>query len=412
MGRTDILNLAFGRGERHDAGKHGPADQLSGSWERPTGTAGMTPTHKLQTADPLSDYRAAADQIQAAIRRVLESGHYILGPEVEAFEKEFAAYHGGGQAVGVASGTDALELALRAAGIKSGDGVVTVAHTASATAAAIELAGAKPVFVDLDPRSMTMDATALERRLTEPRGPAIKAVVPVHLYGQPADMPAILAIARQHHLAVVEDCAQAHGATLQGRKVGTWGDAAAFSFYPTKNLGAIGDGGAVLTDDPELAARIRLLRQYGWRERYVSDVSGKNSRLDELQAAILRVKLTHLDAGNHKRQKLAAHYLTKLTRTGLVLPEVRANCQPVWHQFVVRTPGRDALRAHLTAAGVPTAILYPVPIHRQPAYRDDSLRLPATEQVCRELLCLPMHPGLEMADVDTVCRHIAVWVAR
>lgn len=371
----------------------------------------MTPHRVLPTADPHAAYAAAADEIQAAIRRVLESGHYILGPEVEAFEREFARYLGAAQAVAVASGTDAIELALRATGVQPGDRVVTVANTATATVAAIELAGARAVLVDIDPLTMTMDPEALDQRLAATRDPAIKAVVPVHLYGHPADLPRIMEIARRHGVAVIEDCAQAHGAAIHGRRVGTWGAAAAFSFYPTKNLGAIGDGGAVATNDPRLAEQIRLLRQYGWRERYVSDLPGKNSRLDELQAAILRVKLTRLDADNRKRQALAAHYLRGLADRRLVLPATAAGCEPVWHQFVVRTPEREDLRTWLAEAGIQTSVLYPVPIHRQPAYRDDQLHLPATEQACRELLCLPMHPGLEAAEVEAVCRRIADWDA-
>ncbi|MFA5058938.1 MAG: DegT/DnrJ/EryC1/StrS family aminotransferase [Opitutaceae bacterium] len=369
----------------------------------------MTGPRLLQTADPGAAYRESAGEIMAAIRRVLESGHYILGAEVEAFEREFAAYLGAAGVVTVASGTDALELALRAAGVRAGDQVITVANTATATVAAIELAGARAVFVDVDARTLTMDPAALARRLAGARDPAIKAVVPVHLYGQPADLPAIMEIARQHGLTVIEDCAQAHGATSRGRRVGTFGDAAAFSFYPTKNLGAIGDGGAVATNDLRLAEQIRLLRQYGWRQRYVSEVPGKNSRLDELQAAILRVKLARLDADNSRRRALAGEYLRRLAPARLELPPPAAGGEPVWHQFVVRTPAREALRAHLAGAGIQTAVLYPVPIHRQPAYRDDRLHLPVTERVCRELLCLPIYPALTAAEVDAICQQILRW---
>jgi len=371
----------------------------------------MTTRRPLQTADPGAGYRAAAREIKAAIRRVLESGRYILGPEVEALEREFAAYVGCAHAVGVASGTDALELALRATGVGPGDRVITVAHTASATAAAIEAAGARAEFVDIEPRTMTMDPAALTQWLADHPDAGVKAVVPVHLYGHPADLPAILAIARRHGLRVIEDCAQAHGAGIQGRRVGTWGNAAAFSFYPTKNLAAIGDGGAVTTNDAKIADQVRVLRQYGWRERYVSDLPGKNSRLDEIQAAILRVKLTRLDADNRKRRAVAARYLAKLAATHLRLPQPAAGCDPVWHQFVVRTPGRESLRAHLSAAGVDTAVLYPVPLHRQPAYRDEAVRLPVTERGCRELLCLPMHPNLDAADISRICRAVIEWNA-
>ena len=371
----------------------------------------MKSPRRLQTADPGADYRAMAGPIAAAIRRVLRSGHYILDTEVGAFEREFAAFLGAGQVVAVASGTDALELALRAAGIRPGDRVITVANTASATVAAIELAGAKAVLVDIDPRTMTMAPDALEQRLARDRSGAIRAVVPVHLYGHPADLPRILEIARRHGVKVIEDCAQAHGAAIQGRRVGTWGDAAAFSFYPTKNLGAIGDGGAVATGNARLAERVRRLRQYGWRKRYISEEPGKNSRLDELQAAILRVKLTRLESANRKRQALAARYLRQLAGTRLVLPGVAADCEPVWHQFVVRTRGREALKAHLARANVAAAVLYPVPIYRQPAYLDARLHLPVTERACRELLCLPIHPGLAAADIDAVCRAVASWSA-
>ena len=323
----------------------------------------------------------------------------------------WAKYLGAAHAVTVANGTDALELALRAAGVKPGDRVLTVANTATATVAAIELSGARAEFVDIDPRTMTMDPEALAGKLAARSEPAPKAVVPVHLYGHPADLPRIGEIAGRHGLAVIEDCAQAHGATIHGRRVGTWGKAGAFSFYPTKNLGAIGDGGAVTTGDAPLAEQIRLLRQYGWRERYVAEVPGKNSRLDELQAAILRVKLARLDTDNRRRRELAGHYLRLLASAGLTLPETAADCEPVWHQFVVRTPERDLLKAHLAAAGVHASVLYPVPIHRQPAYRDERVHLPVTEQVCRELLCLPMHPGLADEDIDAICRRILNWSA-
>ena len=372
----------------------------------------MTAPRGLQTADPGASYRAAAGEIQEAIRRVLESGHYILGPEVEAFEREFSAYLGVAHAVTVANGTDAVELALRAAGVKPGDRVLTVANTATATVAAIELSGARAEFVDVDPRTMTMDPEALAQRMAARREPAPTAVVPVHLYGHPADLPRIGEIVRRHGLAMIEDCAQAHGATIHGRRVGTWGAAGAFSFYPTKNLGAIGDGGAVTTGDAMVADRIRLLRQYGWRERYVAEVPGQNSRLDELQAAILRVKLTRLEADNQRRRELAARYLRSLAGAGLTLPETAAGCEPVWHQFVVRTPARESLKTHLAAVGVQTSVLYPVPLHRQPAYRDDRAHLPVTEQASRELLCLPMHPGLTAEDIDTICRQIMSWSAR
>jgi dTDP-4-amino-4,6-dideoxygalactose transaminase len=374
------------------------------------------PELTLLTADPGAGFRAHADEIRAAIERVLASGQYILGPEVAAFEQEFAAYQGGGGTVAVANGTEALELALRASGVTAGDRVATVANTVSATAAAIQQIGAVPVWVEIEPTTMLMSPRALEPVLARGAG-AIKAVVPVHLYGQIADMDAIMALARGHGATVVEDCAQAHGAGRGGRRAGTWGDAAAFSFYPTKNLGAIGDGGAVFTAHPDVAARVRLLRQYGWKERYVSAVPGRNSRLDEIQAAILRVKLRHLEAENAARRLLAARYLSQLgaapslRRRGLRLPAVPAESHPVWHQFAARLPGRDALRDHLAAQDIRAAVLYPVPLHRQPAYAQPELALPETEQACAEVLCLPLHPALAAADIDRVCREIIRWGA-
>jgi len=364
----------------------------------------------LLTADPAANFRAHAGEIRAAIERVLTDGHYILGPEVEAFEREFAGYHGGGHTLGVANGTDALELALRAVGVQRGDAVATVANTASATVAAIAEIGARPVFVEIDEATMTMSATALADALAGAGG-RIKAVVPVHLYGHPADLPAICPLANSQGAAVVEDCAQAHGATVAGRRIGTWGAAAAFSFYPTKNLGAIGDGGAVFTRDQAVAGRVRLLRQYGWRQRYVSESAGRNSRLDEMQAAILRVKLKYLDVENTRRGELAARYVEQLAPLAPALrpPTVAPGVQAVWHQFVVRTPRRDALLAHLAESGIRCGVLYPVPAHRQPAYEQPDVTLPATERACAEVLCLPCHPDLAMADVDRVCAAILGW---
>ena len=364
----------------------------------------------LLTADPAANFRAHAGEIRAAIERVLTDGHYILGPEVEAFEREFADYHGGGHTLGVANGTDALELALRAVGVQRGDAVATVANTASATVAAIAEIGARPVFVEIDETTMTMSAAALADVFAGADG-RIKAVVPVHLYGHPADLPAICPLAISHGAAVVEDCAQAHGATVAGRRIGTWGAAAAFSFYPTKNLGAIGDGGAVFTRDKAVAGRVRLLRQYGWRQRYVSESAGRNSRLDEMQAAILRVKLKYLDAENARRGEFAARYVAQLGDPALQLrlPAVASGVQPAWHQFVVRTPRRDALLAHLAESGIRCGVLYPVPAHRQPAFAQPEVALPVTERACAEVLCLPCHPDLAMADVDRVCTTILGW---
>ena len=353
----------------------------------------MSDRDPIPAADPGAGVAARRDEIAAAIDRVLDGGHYILGPEVQAFEREFAAYLGVPHVVGVASGTDALVLALRARGIGAGDEVVTVGHTAVATVAAIELAGASAVLVDIEPPTCTLDPAAVEGALT----PRTRALLPVHLYGHPAAMGALRALATRHGLALIEDCAQSHGATLDGRRTGSLGDAAAFSFYPTKNLGALGDGGAVATADAGVAERARRLREYGWRERYVSEVPGVNSRLDELQAAILRVKLRHLDEDNARRVALADLYAGALAETGVTLPVTRDNCRHVYHQFVIRHRGRDALREELRGRGIGTLIHYPVPVHLQPAYRG-RLRAPGglarSEEAAATVLSLPMYPEL------------------
>ncbi len=365
---------------------------------------------EIPQTDPRAGYREHQAEIDAAIRGVLDGGRYILGPEVEHFEREYAAYLGVNHAVGVANGTDALELSLRACGVGAGDLVFTVSHTAVATVAAIESAGATPVLVDIDPATYTMDPKCLAAALANPPPGRPKAVVPVHLYGHPADMPAILEGARRHDLLVIEDCAQSHGASLDGRMTGAWGDIASFSFYPTKNLGALGDGGMVATGSPALAERVCLLRQYGWRERYVSDSPGGNSRLDELQAAVLRVKLRYLDGENARRRDLAGAYDALLKSTELVLPSVRPGARHVYHQYVVRLPRRDELGAHLREAGIGTGIHYPVPVHLQAAYRDRlplGTPLPATEQAAGEVLSLPMFPQLSDAQVRQVCECIA-----
>lgn len=357
---------------------------------------------KILSADPKASYLAAQAEIDAAIKRVLLSGQYILGPELEAFEKEFSAWLGTAGAVGVANGTDAIELALLAAGIGPGDKVITVANTVTATVSAIVATGARPVFADIEPGTMLLDVAALETMLAKLRDPKIKAVVPVHLYGQAVDMPRLMDLAGRHHLFVLEDCAQAHGSLVGGRMAGTWGQLASFSFYPTKNLGALGDAGAVTGRDSALLGQVKLLRQYGWRKRYVSDLHGRNSRLDELQAAILRVRLTRLETENKRRHEIAGQYLAALQEAPLKLPVIAAGRTHTWHQFVVRTPKRDALQAHLAKQDILGGVLYPMPIHRQPAYHDASLLLPQTEQACAEVLSLPLHPGLSDDDVARV----------
>jgi dTDP-4-amino-4,6-dideoxygalactose transaminase len=374
----------------------------------------------IPQTNPRASYLAYQSEIDAAIAQVLESGWYILGQQVTAFEQAFAAYLGVAHAIGVASGTDALNLALRACGVGSGDAVVTVSHTAVATVAAIELAGATPVLVDIDPVTFTMDPNHLEAAIKayKSRGPSeanghLKAIIPVHLYGHPADMPAMMEIARRYELDVIEDCAQAHGATIQGRRVGGWGHISGFSFYPTKNLGALGDGGAVVTNDSQLAEQVRLLREYGWRERYVSTLPGMNSRLDEIQAAILRVKLAYLDQENVWRRELACLYDDLLATTSLTLPQCRAGVEHVYHQYVVRSQHRDALRSFLKDNSVGTLIHYPAPVHVQPAYQKRAIigpgGLSCTEQVCREIVSLPMYPQLTVSQVRHVGELIKQW---
>jgi dTDP-4-amino-4,6-dideoxygalactose transaminase len=358
--------------------------------------------------DPKASYLAQRAEIDAAIQRVLQSGWYILGAEVAAFEHEFAAWIGVDNAVGVANGTDALVLALRACGIGAGDTVATVSHTAVATVAAIELVGARPLLLDIDAKTCTMDPAEFEAVLAKPpegAGP-VRAVIPVHLYGHPADLTAIARLAQDHGAILIEDCAQAHGATWEGRRVGGFGDAACFSFYPTKNLGALGDGGLVATGRPELAERLRMLREYGWRARYVSEIAGVNSRLDELQAAILRVKLARLDEDNARRQTIAATYDRGLAGTALVLPARANRSGHVFHQYVVRAADRDGLRERLKKAGIGTNIHYPVPVHLQPAYAGRVAHGPAglreTERAAEDVLSLPMYPQLTDAEVEEV----------
>ena len=358
----------------------------------------------IPAADPRANYLAHRAAIDAAIARVLESGRYILGPEVESFERSFAASIGAAHAVGTASGTDALVLALRA--LDLGDAYVAApSHTAVATVAAIELAGARPLLVDIEPGTMTLDPASLARAFASAPG-RIAAVIPVHLYGQAADLDAILVLARRHGARVVEDCAQAHGGLLNGRRLGAFGDIAAFSFYPTKNLGALGDAGAVVTNDAALAARVRELREYGWRDRYVSAMPGMNSRLDPLQAAVLGAKLPALDAENAARQALAEIYDVRLARARLERPARRADATHVFHQYVVRHAARDALRQTLSARGIGTLIHYPVPVHLQAAYRGRVAfapgGLPVSERAAVTVLSLPIFPELGPARAETV----------
>ncbi len=359
---------------------------------------------QIPVADPRAQYLSHQAEIDAAIAAALGGNRYILGPQMQAFEQEFAAYLGVRYASGVGSGTEALHIAIRACNVGPGDEIITVSHTAVATVAAIELAGATPVLVDIDPFTYTIDPDKIEAAIS----PRTRAIIPVHLYGAAADLNPIVDLARRYDLKVIEDCAQAHGTRYAGRVVGGYGEVACFSFYPTKNLGAIGDGGCVATNDPVIAENLNLLRQYGWRERYVSEIAGWNTRLDELQAAILRVKLRHLDEDNDRRRALAAIYDEQLAGVA-TLPIEPVNTRHVYHLYVIRHPRRVALMQFLRERGIGVAIHYPVPVHLQPAYQGrlgDIGSLPETECAAQEIVSLPMYPELSEDNVRTVTRAI------
>lgn len=363
---------------------------------------------------PFLDLRAAVqelrEEVDAAVRRVLDSGCYILGPEVEAFESEFAAYVSARHGVGVANGLDALYLALRAMDVGPGDQVIVPSNTYIATWLAVSMCGAVPVPVDPLEDTHNIDPAGVERAITA----HTKAIVPVHLYGQPADLDPILSVARANGLRVLEDAAQAHGARYRGKRIGAHGDAVAWSFYPGKNLGGVGDGGAITTDDHELAARIRVLRNYGSSARYVHELRGVNSRLSPIQAAVLRVKLRYLDEWNARRTALAKRYCDGLAGSGLVLPHVPEWADPVWHLFVVRHSERDALQRRLTDAGVVTLIHYPTPPHLQGAYADagySSSSFPIASRFAREVLSLPIGPHLTETAVDVVIAQLCKTVS-
>ena len=340
-------------------------------------------------------------EIDAAIARVLDSGWYILGPEVEAFEAEWATYCEAEHAIGVANGLDALHLALRAMDVGPGDEVIVPSNTYIATWLAVSHCGATPVPVEPDPRTYNIDPARIEAAIT----PRTKVILPVHLYGQPADLDPILALAHRYGLRVLEDAAQAHGARYKGQRLGAHGDAVAWSFYPGKNLGALGDGGAVTTNDPDLADRIRVLRNYGSRVKYVNEVPGYNSRLDPIQAAVLRVKLEVLDEWNRRRRRLAESYTAALAGADLTLPCVPDWCNPVWHLFVIRHPRRDDLQQSLNQEGIGTMIHYPVPPHLQSAYIHLGYRqgdLPLAKAIAQQVISLPIGPHVYYTWVSDV----------
>ncbi|MEQ1895982.1 MAG: DegT/DnrJ/EryC1/StrS family aminotransferase [Vicinamibacterales bacterium] len=348
-----------------------------------------------------AQYRALKTEIDAAVIGVLDSTQFILGPEVAAFEREFAGFCGVPECVALNTGTSALHLALLACGIGRGDEVITVPFTFVATVAAIEYAGARPVLVDVEPDHLTMDPERLEAAIT----PRTRAIMPVHLFGHPAGMDAIQAVATRHGLRVIEDAAQAHGARFQGRLCGSIGDLAGFSFYPGKNLGAYGEGGAVVTSDPELARTVRLLRSWGEERRYEHLMKGFNYRMDGIQGAILRIKLRYLEAWTEARRARAAQYAAALAGSGVVTPAERQGDRHVYHVYAIRMRERDRWRAHLEARGVQTGVHYPIPVHLQPAYRDLGYTagdFPVAERAAGEVLSLPIYPELTPAQVDYV----------
>jgi dTDP-4-amino-4,6-dideoxygalactose transaminase len=350
---------------------------------------------------PLAQYRTHKGEIDAAISRVMESGTYILGDEVATFERAFAEYCQCDYAVGVGSGTDALILALRAFQIGAADEVITVSHTAIATVASVLAVGAVPVLVDVDPIYYTLDPAALELTLTE----RTRAIIVVHLYGQAADIKTITLFARSHGLIVIEDCAQAVGGSYKGKRLGSFGDAACFSFYPTKNLGAMGDGGMVVTSNPDIAMRVRRLRQYGWDERRQTHEIGVNSRLDEIQAAILSAKLPSLDTDNDRRGRLAARYADGLAGLPMTIPRTRPEGCHVFHLYVVACDDRDALKSHLAAAKVGSGIHYRLPVHRHDGYAQRvrlAGELAGTDRLAARILSLPMYPELRDEEVDCI----------
>jgi dTDP-4-amino-4,6-dideoxygalactose transaminase len=363
-------------------------------------------TDKIPLVDLTAQYATIQPVVDAAIQRVIATTSFILGPDVAAFEEEFAEFCGASRCVGVSSGTAALELVLRAFGVGPGDEVITVAHTFIATAEAISAVGATPVFVDILPDTYNMDPAALAAAVT----PATRAVIPVHIYGQPADMTAIMAVAREHGLMVIEDAAQAHGASWEGETTGSLADAACFSFYPGKNLGAYGDAGAVVTNHAALAEQIALLRNHGRRDKYFHEQIGFGHRIDTLQAAVLRAKLPYLAEWTERRRDLAARYDTLLADLGVTRPAVDGRADSAWHLYVIRTPERDALLEHLQSRGIGAGVHYPLPLHEQPAYAHlgyVGLDLPVTATIAATCLSLPLYPEMTHAQQDRVVAAVA-----
>jgi len=361
----------------------------------------MSAANPIPMADPAGEYRLLKVEIDAAVSRVLASGRYVLGPEGEALERDVASYVGARYAVGCNSGTDALHLPLVAAGIGAGDEVIVPAFTFFATAEAVSHTGATPVFADIDPGSFNLCVDSLSRKITE----KTRAVIAVHLFGQCADLGRIVELCRGRGLLLIEDCAQALGAAYQSRRAGAWGDFGCFSFYPTKNLAAVGDAGMITTSNPGHDSTLRMLRHHGSRQTYLHERVGWNSRLDEIQAAVLRVKLRHLGRFNDARARVASLYRTSLKESKkLVLPADPSGGRHAWYQFTIRSERRDAIREALAAQGIASSIFYPMPLHRQPAYveRNPGLSLPASEEAARTVLSLPIHPLLDEATIARI----------
>tara|TARA_B100001123_G_C15314600_1_gene1025665 strand:- start:1021 stop:2118 length:1098 start_codon:yes stop_codon:yes gene_type:complete len=354
----------------------------------------------IRCANPLEQYNSYKKEIDTAISSVLTKGNYILGDEVKSFEQEFSDFIGVDYGIGVGNGTDALLVALKACGVGPEDEVITVSHTAVATATSIIMSGAKPVLVDIEPNFYSIDLSKLESAITE----KTKAIILVHLYGCPAEIENIKKITKKHNIFLIEDCAQAHGAVYKDSKVGSFGDLSCFSFYPTKNLGAIGDGGMVLTKDDSLAERCFELREYGWKERYSSSTFGWNTRLDEIQAAILRVKLKYLDIDNKKRKRIAQMYKELLDDSIIELPKERKESSHVYHLFVIQSDNRDSLMEYLHQKDIFVNIHYPLPIHLQPFYKSilQTKELKITESIAKKILSLPMYPELLDEEVEEV----------
>ena len=358
-------------------------------------------------ANPAAQFYSYQDEIEEAILKVLRSNQYILGPELNAFEKEFAGFINTKFAIGVANGTDALEIAIKSLDLKPEDEIITVSHTAVATVSAIYSAGAIPVLVDVDSKFYTLDESQLNEVLT----PKTKAIIAVHLYGQSANLDLLLKFCEANNLYLIEDVSQAHGAKWEGKRLGSVGHISCFSCYPTKNLGAIGDAGIICTNNLMLAEKVKMLRQYGWKERYISQSQGRNSRLDEIQASVLRIKLKYLDSDNRKRQKIAERYSNSLPKEYLFLPETRDQAEHVYHLYVVRIKNnqRDALIEYLKLNNIQTGIHYPLPIHCQPAYLDRIRRsgvMQVTEEIAGQVLSLPIYPELTKEEVDKVILNI------